>query len=109
VYESQSVGDRAVDIFFVPFLNVLRVLLTLYKWVVLLGLILNWLIVFRVVNPYQTLVQGASHFYYQVTEPFLRRIRQAVPVVGSFDLSPLVLLLGVYFLEIMLVRVLQRF
>lgn len=98
-----------MDILLVPFFNLLRILLSVYGWIVLTGLIVHQLIVFRIVNPYQTLVQNISSAYYVLTEPILKRLRGIFPMVGYFDITPIVLLLFVYFFEHLIVRVLMRF
>ncbi|MGB1230100.1 MAG: YggT family protein [Holosporaceae bacterium] len=97
-----------MDIFFIPFLNIFRTLLSAYSWIIILGVALNWLIIFRVVNPYQPLVQHASYFYNAVTEPFYRHIRQFVPMIGGVDLTPLVLLLGISFFGMIVDRLILR-
>lgn len=97
-----------MDIFFIPFLNIFRTLLSVYSWIIILGVALNWLIIFRVVNPYQPLIQHASYFYNAVTEPFYRRIRQFVPMIGGVDLTPLVLLLGISFFGMIVDRLILR-
>jgi len=98
-----------MDVFFLPFLNVARMALSLYGWVIVFGAILQTLIVFRIVNPYQSLVQNLNHVYHVLVEPLLNRIRQFLPMIGLLDLSPLALWLGLQFVLMMIDRVLLRF
>ncbi len=76
---------------------VLSLVLRVYMWVVIARAVLSW------VNPdpYNPIVR----FLYNATEPLLYRIRRAIPAVaGGLDLSPLILLLGIFFLQIFLVQ-----
>lgn len=64
-------------------------LLEIYSWIVLIAVLSSWIpsdnVVFRVAN--------------QMTEPVLEPIRKVIPPAGGFDLSPLILLLGVHLLR----------
>jgi len=82
--------------------RVLGVVLNIYMWVVLIRALLSW------VNPdpYNPIVQ----FLTRVTEPVLRPIRKLLPPwkMGGLDLSPLIVVLVIYFLEIAVVDTLVR-
>ncbi|MEQ8406614.1 MAG: YggT family protein [Oceanicaulis sp.] len=67
--------------------------------VVFIGVILSWLIGFNVVNPRNQFVAMLWRFTNALTEPLLRPIRSVLPNLGGIDLSPLVLLLAIYFLQ----------
>ena len=77
----------------------------LYIWVILIGAILSWLIAFNVVNTRNRLVATIAVVTDRLTEPALRPIRRVVPNLGGVDLSPVVLLIGLMFLQ----RVIDRF
>ena len=72
---------------------------TLYIWVLIAQAILSWLIAFNVVNGYNTVVRGLGEFLWRVTEPVLRPLRRFVPAIGGVDISPIVLILVLYFLR----------
>jgi len=74
-------------------------LLSLYVWVIIIGAIMSWLVAFGVINTHNNFVRGANDFIYRVTEPLLKPIRRALPPMGGFDLSPLVLILIIMFLQ----------
>ncbi len=76
--------------------GIIEELLNLYWWVVVLAAVMSNLIAFGVVDTRNRLVWTISDFLYRLTEPALRRIRRIVPSLGGIDLSPLLLLLGVY-------------
>jgi YggT family protein len=76
--------------------NILHIVLNLYMWIVIARAILSW------VNPdpYNPIVR----FLYNVTEPVLYAIRRRVPMFfGGIDFSPMVVILGIYFLDSFLV------
>ena len=76
---------------------ILGTVLTIYTWILIGRAVISW------VNPdpYNPIVR----FLYNVTEPVLYRVRRLVPAVyGGIDFSPLIVLLGLYFLQIFLVR-----
>jgi len=76
--------------------------LGLYAFFIFINVILSWLVAFNIINPYQQFVKMIGDFLYAITEPACSRIRQILPPMGGLDLSPLVLLLLVYFLRILL-------
>ena len=74
-------------------------LINLYVWVIIIQAILSWLIAFGVVNTRNRLVYSVGNALFVLTEPLMRRIRRVVPVYGGMDFSPLVAILGLYFLQ----------
>jgi len=69
----------------------------LYIWVLIIWVILNWLIAFNVINTRNRFVYMLGDFLNRVTEPALRQIRRVIPSLSGIDLSPLVLILLLYF------------
>jgi len=80
-------------------LDVLLVVLNLYIYVIIAAAILSWLVAFNVVNRYNEVVRAIWNFVTALTEPLLRPIRGMVPNLGGIDISPLILLLLIWFLE----------
>jgi len=74
-------------------------ILTLLVIVILIGVVLSWLIAFDVVNPRNQLVGTLWRMSSALTEPLLRPIRSVIPSLGGMDLSPLILLLLIYFIQ----------
>ncbi len=74
-------------------------LLNLYWWVIIIGAVLSWLVAFEVVNTRNRFVAMALDFTYRLTEPALRPIRRILPDLGGIDVSPVILLLGIMFLQ----------
>ncbi len=79
--------------------EILYVALDLYVWVLIISAILSWLIAFNVVNTRNRAVYMISDVLYRLTEPALRPIRNVLPNLGGVDLSPVVLILIVMFVQ----------
>ena len=74
-------------------------ILKLYSYVVIANVIISWLISFRIINTSNVFVYSILEFTYKLTEPFLSRIRRFLPNLGAFDISPIILLLLIWFIE----------
>ncbi len=73
--------------------------LDIYTWIIIASAILSWLIAFDVINTRNDFVRSVWTGLLAVTEPVLRPIRNFLPAMGGMDLSPIVLILGIIFLE----------
>lgn len=78
--------------------------ISLYIWVVIANAILSWLIAFNVLNTQNRFVYSVADILYRVTEPALGPIRRILPDLGGVDISPVVLILGLMFLQNLLIR-----
>ena len=74
-------------------------ILKLYSYVVIANVVLSWLIAFNILNTQNRLVYSILELTYRLTDPFLRRIRRFLPNLGALDISPIVLLLLIWFIE----------
>ena len=92
-----------MDVILVPLLHALSSLITLYIWVVIIGVILSWLTAFNVINMSNPFIRQASYFIFRATEPALARIRRYMPNLGGIDISPVVLIIGLYAVREMLI------
>jgi YggT family protein len=77
----------------------------LYIWVLILAALMSWLISFNVVNSRNRVVYTVADFLYRVTEPALRPLRRFIPYLGGIDLSPIVLILLLWFLRDLLYEI----
>ena len=70
---------------------ILNYILTFYMWIVIIRAVLSW------VNPdpYNPIVR----FIHNVTEPVLYRIRMWLPNMGGIDISPIIIILIIIFLQ----------
>ena len=80
------------------FYLVLQVL-KLYSYVVIANVIISWLIAFNVLNTQNRFVYSILELTYRLTDPILIRIRHFLPNLGSLDISPIILLLLIWFIE----------
>ena len=80
------------------FYLVLQVL-KIYTYVVIANVVISWLIAFNVLNTSNRFVYSILDFTYRLTEPFLSKIRRFLPTLGAFDISPIILLLLIWFIE----------
>ncbi len=74
----------------------------IYTWIVIASAIVSWLLAFGVINIRNRFVRMVVDFLYKVTEPALRPIRRIMPNLGGVDISPVILLLGLFFLRSLL-------
>ena len=71
----------------------------LYFWMILIQVVMSWLVVFNVINTQNRFVYMVGNFLNRVTEPALGPIRRVMPNLGGIDLSPVVLILLLVFVQ----------
>ena len=76
-------------------------ILKLYSYVVIANVIVSWLIAFNILNTQNRFVYSILEFSYRLTDPILNKIRRYLPNLGSLDISPIVLLLLIWFIEML--------
>jgi YggT family protein len=82
-----------------PLIKLVLTVLDLYKIIIIAGAILSWLIAFGVVNIRNDFVRAVWNLFLALTEPFLRPIRKFLPNTGGIDISPIILLLAIMFIQ----------
>jgi YggT family protein len=92
----------------IELLGFISFLLRLYVYVLIAAAVLSWLIAFNVVNVRSPVVAALANLLYQVTEPVLRPIRNILPNMGAIDLSPVVLILVILFIQSVIIPNLAR-
>jgi YggT family protein len=75
-------------------------ILKLYSYVVIANVVISWLIAFNILNTHNRFLYSILELTYRLTDPFLNRIRRFLPNLGSLDISPIILLLLIWFIEI---------
>ena len=83
--------------FIVPVIEVVIAILDIYWWLVIIQAVASWLITFNIINTHNRTVAMLLDFLYRATEPALRPIRQFLPSFNGLDMSPIVLLLVIWF------------
>ena len=89
-------------------LNLIDSAITIYIWLLIASVVLSWLVAFNVVNTRNRFVWTVGDFLHRVTEPVLRPIRNAMPNLGGIDISPVILILLLYFARDLLFELLAR-
>ena len=84
-------------------LNVILLALQLYTYLIVASAILSWLVAFNVVNTRNDFVRSIWNFLDAVTEPALRPIRSILPNLGGVDISPIILILLIIFIQNLIV------
>jgi YggT family protein len=87
-------GDPMLEL-----LGFISYLITLYVYIIIAGAVMSWLIAFNVINPYNQFVRSIWQGLNALTEPVLRPIRRRMPDLGGIDISPLVLILILFFIQ----------
>ena len=71
----------------------------LYIWILVINAIASWLVAFNVINTSNRFVYSVLEISHKLTDPPLRFIRSFLPNLGTVDISPIVLILGLVFLR----------
>ena len=74
-------------------------ILKLYSYVVIANVIISWLVSFNVLNTSNRFVYLVLDFTFRLTDPFLKKIREFLPNLGAIDISTVILLLLIWFIE----------
>ena len=86
-----------------PLLWLILNLLNLYFYIILASVIISWLIGFNVINGANPYVRQIGYALHRLTEPLLGPIRRVLPDLGGLDISPIILLLGLQFIQYLIV------
>ena len=97
-----------MDVILIPLLAVLSSVIGIYSWIIIASVVMSWLVNFNVINSNNNFVVTIMEFLYRVTEPVLNKIRRFLPIMGGFDLSPLVLILFLWFLQAVIGRLMLK-
>jgi YggT family protein len=87
------------ETFMLALIQTIILALDIYWWLIILSAIFSWLFAFNVINTRNQFVAMVADFLYRVTEPALRPIRRFLPDLGGIDISPIILLLVIFFLR----------
>jgi len=74
-------------------------ILKLYSYIVIANVLISWLIAFNVLNTQNRFVYSILELTYRLTNPILNKIRRFIPNLGTLDISPIILLLLIWFIE----------
>jgi YggT family protein len=85
-------------------LSLISMVISIYIWLLIAMAVLSWLVAFNVVNTNNRFVYTVGDFLYRITEPALRPIRRIVPNLGGIDVSPVILILLLIFIQNLLLH-----
>ena len=75
-------------------------IINIYEWIVIIHVILSWLVALNILNTQSRFVYSVLNFTYRATSPILDKIKNYIPNLGQIDISPIVLLLGLWFVKL---------
>ena len=90
-------------------LNLIDSAISIYIWLLIASVVLTWLVAFNVINTRNRFVYTLGDFLHRITEPALRPIRSVLPNLGGIDISPVVLILLLYFVRDLLFEMFARY
>lgn len=89
----------------VALLNLLLSILSLLQLIIFAWVILSWLLAFNIVNTRNRIVYEISRTLNAIVDPLVAPIRRILPSIGGLDLSPIILLFAIFFLQDWIVQI----
>ena len=108
MFPKRSIGGTTMNLLLIDILNFLSMVLSFFIVLLIAAAVMSWLIAFNVVNPRNQLVHTIWEFLYRITEPMLRPIRNRLPNLGGIDISPIILVFIIWFIQIVIIPALIR-
>ena len=84
--------------------SLLIFLLQVYSFVIILQVLISWLIVFDVINVRNDKAQNLLRLLNRLTDPVYSRLSKFIPPIAGMDLTPMVVLFAIYFLQMLIAR-----
>jgi YggT family protein len=91
-----------------PFLWLILTILDIYFWIILVTVVMSWLLAFGIMNPQNPYVRQINYALKRLTEPVLGPIRRIMPDLGGLDISPIIALIGLQFLQYLIAYYVPR-
>ncbi len=79
--------------------SLITIVITWFIYLLIASVVMSWLVAFKVINTQNRFVYQVMTFLYRITEPALRPIRRVIPNLGGIDISPMVLILVLVFVQ----------
>ncbi len=83
--------------------SLITIVITWFIYLLIASVVMSWLVAFKVINTQNRFVYQVMTFLYRITEPVLRPIRRVIPNLGGIDISPVVLILALWFVQRLLI------
>ena len=87
-------------------ISILMLLLNIYLWLIIFTVIVSWLVAFDVLNTRNRWVYKMCDILNRLTNPVVQRVRRYVPPLGGIDITPMIIIFGIYLLQNLLVMLL---
>jgi YggT family protein len=84
--------------------QILLLVLDVVFFIIIVQAILSWLIAFQIINVHQPFVSQIWRALHRLTEPIYRPIRRFMPDLGGLDLTPMIVIIGIYALRILIIN-----
>lgn len=84
--------------------KLLLLALDIYLWIIIAGVVISWLLAFDVISLRNPQAQNLVKLINKATDPLYKPLRKYIPAVGGFDLSPIVIIFGIYLLQRIIVQ-----
>lgn len=78
--------------------------LDVYFWLIIATVVVSWLVIFEVLNTRNKWVYKLCNLLNRATNPLVLRLRKYIPPLGGVDLTPMVIIFGIYFLQVILIE-----
>jgi YggT family protein len=88
----------------IALISVVHTVISLYSIVLIVYVVLSWLAAYNVVNPRHQIVVAIGRITSALVDPVLTPIRKIVPNIGGLDISPIILLLILHFLDVFITQ-----
>ena len=79
--------------------KLLLLALDIFFWIIIIQVALSWLIVFNVINVSNPQARNFIDLHQKVTDPIFRPLRKYIPPIGGIDITPIVVIFGIYLLQ----------
>lgn len=86
----------------ITIIQILQVLLSVVRWIIIVQIVLSLLIAFNIINTSSPFIRSLYDGLERLTEPLYRPIRRVLPATGAIDFAPMVVLLLIVILNIVL-------
>ena len=83
--------------------ELIHAVFSIYIYLLIASALFSWLVAFKVVNTNNRFVFTVLNVLHRLTEPALRPIRRIIPNLGGIDISPVILILILYFVRNLIV------
>ena len=92
-----------------PVLKLILLILDYYVWCIIIVAVMSWLTYAGVINTHNRFVSIVGNFLYRITEPVLGRVRRWVPSLGGMDISPVIVILLIWLIQMYIEKILNAF